>query len=118
MKSCTCHPDDKPPVPCAQRYALADCRKAAREQAIDEAVRRVNPYLLRGGTDLGADDDNWVRDEYLSRLLSAKEWAAINTEFRRIMSEPKPGSIVWRDPAKMMADMLDEQYERAVAHLK
>lgn len=25
---CTCHPDDNPPVPCAQRYALSACRAA------------------------------------------------------------------------------------------
>ena len=24
---CTCHPDDKPPVPCAKRYALTECRE-------------------------------------------------------------------------------------------
>lgn len=24
-KPCTCHPDDNPPVPCAQKYAYSDC---------------------------------------------------------------------------------------------
>lgn len=24
-RPCTCHPDDNPPVPCAQKYALTDC---------------------------------------------------------------------------------------------
>lgn len=28
-RSCTCHPDDKPPIPCPRKYALADCRAAA-----------------------------------------------------------------------------------------
>ena len=28
-RSCTCHPDDDPPVPCAQRYASSECRAAA-----------------------------------------------------------------------------------------
>lgn len=31
-RACTCHPDDNPPVPCARRYALADCLAAARSQ--------------------------------------------------------------------------------------
>lgn len=25
---CTCHPSDNPPVPCARRYALGDCKAA------------------------------------------------------------------------------------------
>lgn len=24
-RPCTCHPDDNPPVPCAEKYALSDC---------------------------------------------------------------------------------------------
>jgi hypothetical protein len=27
-RTCTCHPDDNPPVPCAQRYALSACLTA------------------------------------------------------------------------------------------
>jgi hypothetical protein len=27
-RACTCHPDDKPPTPCARKYALRDCRIA------------------------------------------------------------------------------------------
>lgn len=26
-RPCTCHPDDNPPMPCAQRYALTECRE-------------------------------------------------------------------------------------------
>lgn len=35
-RSCTCHPDDYPPVPCPQKYALTECRKAAAERAPHE----------------------------------------------------------------------------------
>ena len=28
-RPCTCHPDDNPPVPCPQKYALSECRAAA-----------------------------------------------------------------------------------------
>lgn len=28
-RSCTCHPDDSPPVPCAKQYALTACRAVA-----------------------------------------------------------------------------------------
>jgi hypothetical protein len=29
MRSCTCHPDDNPPVPCAEKYASSECRKVS-----------------------------------------------------------------------------------------
>lgn len=28
-RSCTCHPDDNPPVPCPRRYAYSECRREA-----------------------------------------------------------------------------------------
>lgn len=27
-RPCTCHPDDNPPIPCARKYALSECRAA------------------------------------------------------------------------------------------
>lgn len=33
---CTCHPDDNPPIPCARKYALDECRSTA--DAIRAAV--------------------------------------------------------------------------------
>lgn len=27
-RPCTCHPDDNPPVPCPQKYALSECKAA------------------------------------------------------------------------------------------
>ena len=32
-RPCTCHPDDNPPNPCAEQYALDECRKAAEARA-------------------------------------------------------------------------------------
>ena len=28
-RTCTCHPDDNPPVPCPRKFALRDCRRSA-----------------------------------------------------------------------------------------
>ena len=30
-RPCTCDPDDLPPSPCARKYALGECRKAASQ---------------------------------------------------------------------------------------
>lgn len=38
-RPCTCHPDDKPPVPCAKQYALTDCRRAATAYAKGKEAR-------------------------------------------------------------------------------
>ncbi len=36
-RSCTCHPDDNPPVPCPQKFALSECKAAdALERVRDE----------------------------------------------------------------------------------
>lgn len=46
-RSCTCHPDDNPPVPCAEKYALTECREAAAREAKmqkaidDEVIRQI-----------------------------------------------------------------------------
>ncbi len=35
LRPCTCHPDDKPPVPCARKFAYTDCvLSAAMEEKI------------------------------------------------------------------------------------
>lgn len=34
-RPCTCHPDDNPPRPCPQKYALSECRRAAGEKSED-----------------------------------------------------------------------------------
>lgn len=33
-RSCTCHPDDNPPVPCQRKFALSECRAALRFQQL------------------------------------------------------------------------------------
>ncbi len=33
-RPCTCHPDDNPPSPCAEQYAIEECRKVAEAKAV------------------------------------------------------------------------------------
>lgn len=33
-RPCTCHPDDNPPIPCAQMFALTECRNVAALEAV------------------------------------------------------------------------------------
>lgn len=37
-RTCTCHPDDQPPVPCPQKYALTHCRAADLGRRLRHAV--------------------------------------------------------------------------------
>lgn len=41
-RPCTCHPDDNPPVPCPQKYALGECRAAA-----PDALENCRLYAAR-----------------------------------------------------------------------
>lgn len=47
-KPCTCHPEDNPPVPCEQKYALSECRNARQ-------VRRVYDIMNRDPSRFCAD---------------------------------------------------------------
>jgi hypothetical protein len=52
-RPCTCHPDDNPPIPCAHKYALTDCRaalQAAKDTLVDLDKR------LRGCGNIWTDD--------------------------------------------------------------
>ena len=37
-RACTCHPDDNPPTPCPRKYALGECREAAKAAPVQEPV--------------------------------------------------------------------------------
>ena len=40
-RRCTCHPDDNPPVPCPQKFALTECRLADVESRLHAATGEV-----------------------------------------------------------------------------
>lgn len=56
-RSCTCHPDDKPPSPCARKFALRDCR-------IADIARRI-----RYAADMVGDDELPQQIHALAREL-------------------------------------------------
>lgn len=45
-RPCTCHPDDNPPVPCPQKYALSECKAAPAPDDARDAQRYR--YLRKG----------------------------------------------------------------------
>lgn len=53
-RPCTCHPDDNPPVPCAQKYALSECKAsvADRLNPIDEIATLLRTLTWREMMDL------------------------------------------------------------------
>lgn len=50
-RKCTCHPDDRPPVPCPRKYALTECRIAA-------LLAACIPFAAHGWVDAELEDDN------------------------------------------------------------
>ena len=49
-RQCTCHPDDNPPIPCARKYALRDCRVAD----VARRMRFVADAMSQGDEAAGA----------------------------------------------------------------
>ena len=51
-RRCTCHPDDNPPRPCPQKYALTHCRAADIGRRMRHAITTaMNDDLSEVGTD-------------------------------------------------------------------
>jgi hypothetical protein len=44
-RSCTCHPDDNPPDPCTQKYALSECRHEALRLQRDALLAALTEAL-------------------------------------------------------------------------
>ena len=44
-RTCTCHPDDNPPVPCARQYAYHECVAAERLWALRDMVDAFEGYV-------------------------------------------------------------------------
>ena len=43
-RPCTCHPDDHPPVPCAEQYALQECLQLAAQAKLNLLMRKKVPW--------------------------------------------------------------------------
>jgi hypothetical protein len=58
QRKCTCHPDDNPPVPCAEQYAYSECVAKEKQmkltydeiqQATREEIRRMRARIDKKG---------------------------------------------------------------------
>ena len=59
-RPCTCHPDDNPPVPCPQKFALSECRAAARP-----STAATNEQVMNGEMPAGYLTDGVYTPWYL-----------------------------------------------------
>jgi hypothetical protein len=101
---CTCHPDDNPPVPCAEKYALSECRLAAMsatpltfEQywaACVEGIRLDGLYTLEAVKDLvshgyyqGALHSEMKLDAMTAERDALRTWHPIETA-------PRDGTLI------------------------
>jgi len=51
-RRCTCHPDDQPPQPCPQKYALTHCRAADLGKRLRHAITTaMNDDMSEPGTE-------------------------------------------------------------------
>lgn len=72
-RPCTCHPDDSPPVPCARKYALSECRAASGEptEAQIKARDALLDFISENGT--ASEGVQHYLDRYVRAALAAKE---------------------------------------------
>lgn len=106
-RPCTCHPDDNPPRPCPQKFALTECRAAAELPAcppcygstnecgdngcIDKAskppqdvaglltlIKRLREFYDRRGTMMATEQDKLCRDAAAALAALAKERGTVH----------------------------------------
>lgn len=44
-RTCSCHPDDNPPLPCPRKFALTECRQAATAFGIGQIALNLRYWL-------------------------------------------------------------------------
>ena len=47
VRACSCHPDDKPPVPCPGHHALMHCEHAAFKEALVKIAIKASAGLCQ-----------------------------------------------------------------------
>lgn len=72
-RPCTCHPDDNPPVPCAQQYALNECRatRSGPDEAQIEARDALLDFISENGT--ASEGVQHYLDRYVRAALAARD---------------------------------------------
>lgn len=79
VRGCTCHPDDNPPVPCAERYALSECRSASLQPKLGAFAKAaefsalVREYRSNTDNDHGARLCEDLQDFLMENLCEIEE---------------------------------------------
>lgn len=71
-RSCTCHPDDNPPIPCQRKYALTDCRQAAAAFGLGEIALNLRYWMTWNKRD--RDKEGLTTDENTSIMCVPPHW--------------------------------------------
>lgn len=90
-RPCTCHPDDNPPVPCPQKFALSECRAAAPAPDAE---------LLRSELDRA-----WREVDFIAKVERIMELADTFAESRRSGSRTSRGFVYLEDRAALRAEV-------------
>lgn len=69
VRICTCHPDDKPPVPCPRKYALTECRIAA-------LIAASMPFAAHDWMDADLEDNSCKLTKH-SGAITVGHWRAL-----------------------------------------
>jgi hypothetical protein len=76
-RTCTCHPDDKPPVPCPRKFATTACRVAA-------LIAAALPFARHDWMDAELEDDNCKLTKH-SGPVTVGHWRALRAAVAPLM---------------------------------
>lgn len=85
QRVCTCHPDDSPPTPCPQKFAVTDCRVASLNTARIAAAGRIIDIMSGGNLD-------WRTRINDSDFLESADWLCALSYADAALSQGAPRS--------------------------
>jgi hypothetical protein len=100
---CTCHPDDDRPVPCAQKYALNECK--IWDAALWALISTLHSHVAEDKRPAGWSD---FSDEQIDRLKRSAE------AFLRVLSPSSAPPAYMASEAIRWQRVNDEPFEYAI----
>lgn len=92
IRSCTCHPDDNPPLPCPRKFSLTECRQAATVFGLGEIAANLRYWTSWNKRDRAKE--NLTTDENTSIMCVPPHW-------------PSHGQItLWAETIELAAALL------------
>lgn len=86
----TCHPDDNPPVPCAKKYALGECKAASFQVGSSSELNAIHAVVMSIGGDWPEVDGNPYTLARVKEMARSIKSGLVADGWKLVPVEPTP----------------------------